>query len=79
VEGVVEKLRVDDFYAVLAKEAVDLLYLVGREVDFLQQVEDFPGLQRGDFLLTGFQQEGTLAGLKEFLNFLYISNIAPRL
>jgi hypothetical protein len=50
---------------VLAKEAVDLLYLVGREVDFLEQVEDFAGLQR----------PGLLAGLEEFLNLVYVPKI----
>jgi hypothetical protein len=60
VEGIVEEIRVDDFYAVLAKEAVDLLYLVGREIYFLKQVEDFARLQR----------PGRLAGLEEFLDLL---------
>jgi hypothetical protein len=54
VEGVVQELRVDDLHAVFAKEAVDLLDLIGREVDFLEEVEDFAGLQRPG-LLSGLE------------------------
>src|SRR5215212_9769191 len=40
VEGLGEKARVHDLDAVLAQEAVDLLDLVGREIDLLQEIED---------------------------------------
>ena len=40
VEGLGEKARVHDLDAVLAQEAIDLLDLVGREIDLLQEIED---------------------------------------
>src|SRR5215211_3251696 len=65
VEGVVQEICIHDFYAVLAKETVDLLDLLGREVDLLEEVEDF----------TGFQCAGLLAGLEEFLDLLYVPKV----
>jgi hypothetical protein len=65
VEGVVQEICIHDFYAVLAKETVDLLDLLGREVDLLEEVEDF----------TGFQCAGLLSGLEEFLDLLYVPKV----
>jgi uncharacterized protein (DUF697 family) len=65
VEGVVQEIRVDYLDAVFPEETVDLLDLVGREVHFLEQVEDFAGLQ----------SSGLLAGLEEFLDFFYVPKI----
>jgi hypothetical protein len=50
---------------VLAKETVDLLDLLGREVDFLEEIEDF----------AGFQRAGLLASLEEFLDLLYVPKV----
>ena len=65
VEGVVQELRIDDRHAVFAEETVDLLDLVGREVHFLEEVEDF----------AGFQGAGLLADLEEFLDLLYVPKV----
>src|SRR5215218_3369947 len=66
VEGLGEKARIHYLDAVLAQEPIDLLDLVGREIDLLQEVEDVAGLQGA----------GLLAGLEEFLYLLYVPQIA---
>src|SRR5919199_1842130 len=43
-KGVIEELGIYHLHAMLAKEAVYLLDLLGREVHFLEEVEDFAGL-----------------------------------
>src|SRR5918993_3986239 len=64
-----EESGVDHLDAVLAEEPVDLLYLVGREVDLLQEVEYFTRLQRA----------GLLTGLEELLYLLYVPQVTLRL
>src|SRR5918999_910658 len=66
VEGLGEKAGVHYLDTVFAQEAVDLLDLVGREVDLLQKVEDLAGLEGA----------GLLAGLEEFLYLFYVPQIA---
>src|SRR5215217_296414 len=55
VEGLGKKAGVHDLDAVLAQKAVDLLDLVGREIDLLQEIEDLARLQ-GASLLAGLEE-----------------------
>src|SRR5919107_5339886 len=64
-----EESGVDHLDAVLAEETIDLLDLVGREVDLLQEVE----------YLTRLQRAGLLTGLEELLYFLHIPQVTLRL
>ena len=66
MEGVVQELRVHDLDAVLAKEAVDLLDLLGRKVYLLEEFQD----------LAGLKSTGLLPGLEEFLDLIYLPKVA---
>src|SRR3712207_4976956 len=64
-QGLGKKLSVDYLDAVFAQEAVDLLDLVGREVDLLEEVQNLAGLEGA----------GLLAGLEEFLYLFYVPQV----
>src|ERR671921_1391427 len=60
-----EKSGVDNLDTVLTEKSVDLLDLIGREVDLLQEVEHF----------TRLQSAGLLTGLEELLYLLYVPQV----